>query len=211
MRITVFGATGGTGQQLVRQALDAGHKVTAVVRNPDRLPVRHERLEVATAEVTDSEALRPAVAGSEIALSALGAPNNKSAGIASKGTRAILRALEAEGVHRYLAVSAVPVGPDPEGEGLFYRTVLSPLVRRVFKDVYADLTVMEQVISDSSLDWTIVRPPQLTDGPLSGGWERRYGGGVPRRHKISRADVAEAMLVMAGEAETVKQVVCVAG
>lgn len=211
MRITVFGATGGTGQQLVRQALDAGHKVTAVVRNPDRLPVRHERLEVVTADVTDPGALRPAVAGRDAVLSALGAPGNKGAGIASAGTRSLLRAMEAEGVRRNLAVSAVPVGPDPEGERLLFRTVVSPLVRRAFKDVYADLAVMEDVIRSSSAAWTIVRPPQLHDGPLTGTWERRFGGAVPRRHKISRADLADAMLSMVEDAEAVGQVVGVAG
>ncbi|NSC23323.1 NAD-dependent epimerase/dehydratase family protein, partial [Streptomyces albus subsp. chlorinus] len=162
MRYTVFGATGGTGRQLVRQALETGHEVTAVVRNPDRLPVRHASLEVATADVEDSEALRPLVAGSDAALSALGAPANAGAGIASSGTRAILRALEAEGVPRYLAVSAAPVGEQPADEGLFHRAVVLPLVRRAYREVYADLAVMEEEIRAGAPAWTLVRPPRLT-------------------------------------------------
>ncbi|MBA0054068.1 NAD-dependent epimerase/dehydratase family protein [Streptomyces sp. AJS327] len=210
MRCTVFGATGGTGTQLVRQALDAGHEVTAVVRDPGRLDVRHERLEIVTAEVTDDATLRPAVRGRDVALSALGATGNRTAGIASRGTRAILRALEAEGVPRYLGVSAVPVGPTPPGENPLFRVTLAPLVRRVFREVYADLAAMEAVIRESSVEWTIVRPPQLTDESLSGSYQRSMGGAVPRSHRIARADLAHAMLAMVDEAATVRQVVGVA-
>ncbi|MGI5349445.1 NAD(P)-dependent oxidoreductase [Streptomyces sp. CA-250714] len=210
MRYTIFGATGGTGQQLVRQALEAGHKVTAVVRNPDRLPVRHELLNVATADVRDTEALRPLVAGADAALSGLGAPSNKAAGIASTGTRAILRALEAEGVERYLAVSAAPVGTQPPDESRLHRAVLLPLVRRVFRNVYADLAVMEEEIRNSALRWTVVRPPQLTDKPATGEWQLREGTAVPRRLRITRADLAAAMLGMVDDTCTERKVIGIA-
>ncbi|GAA2075940.1 SDR family oxidoreductase [Streptomyces albiaxialis] len=211
MRFTVFGATGGTGQQLVTQALDAGHEVTAVVRNPARLPVReHERLEVVVADVTDAAALRPAVRGRDAVLSALGAPSNKAAGIASRGTREILRALDAEGVRRYVAVSAPPAGEIPEGESLLFRAVMWPLVKRIFKDVYADLRVMEAEIRASATDWTIMHPPRLTDGPPTGSYRTRTGGAVPRSHTVCRADVAHAMLALVDDPTTFKQVVGVA-
>lgn len=201
MRFTVFGATGGTGRETVRQTLAAGHEVTAVVRDPARLPVRHELLKVVTADVCDAEALRPLVAEADAALSALGAPGNKSAGIASAGTRAIVRALEAEGVGRFVAVSAGPVGEQPADESALFRALGTPLVRRAFKAVYADLTVMEKVISDSSLEWTVLRPPKLTDKPATGVWVLREGTGVPRRHTLTRADLAAAILAMATEPE----------
>ncbi|MFE0427047.1 NAD(P)-dependent oxidoreductase [Streptomyces sp. NPDC058953] len=211
MRYTVFGATGGTGRQLVQQALDAGHQVTAVVRDPARLPVpAHERLEVVVADVTDPEALRPAVAGRDAVLSALGAPTNKTAGIASAGTRAILRALDAEGVRRLVVVSATPVGPPPPGEGPLYRLVLLPLVRRVFRDVYADLSAMENEIRAAGADWTVVRPPRLTDGPSTPSYRTAFGGAVPGGHTVSRADVAQAMLALADDPAAVGQVVGVA-
>ncbi|MEO3974614.1 NAD(P)H-binding protein [Streptomyces sp. CAU 1734] len=210
MHYTVFGATGGTGRQLVQQALGAGHRVTAVVRDPGRLAVgAHERLEIAVADVTDAEALRPVVAGRDAVLSALGAPANKSAGIASAGTRAILRALDAEGVRRLVSVSASPLGP-PEGEGLLYRVVLLPLIRRAFRDIYADLAVMESEIRAGGADWTVIRPPRLTDGPLTGTYRTRFGGAVPRGHTVSRADVAHAMLAAVGDPASVGRVMGVA-
>ncbi|NLU66966.1 SDR family oxidoreductase [Streptomyces sp. HNM0574] len=210
MRFTVFGATGGTGQQLVRQALEEGAEVTAVVRDPARLPLRHARLEVVTAELTGPDVLRPAVAGRDAVLSGLGSPTNKGAGIASRGTRAIVGAMEAEGVARFLAVSAAPLGPTPEGESLFFRTVLNPLVKRALRGVYADLAVMEEVIAASGLDWTVVRPPQLTDGAGTGRYQRVLDGNVLGSHKITRADLAHAMLTMRDDPETVRRAVGVA-
>ncbi|MEU5161099.1 NAD(P)H-binding protein [Streptomyces sp. NPDC020875] len=211
MRYTVFGATGGTGRQLVRQALDAGHEVTAVVRDPRRLPDRERAgLRIVVADITDPAALRPAVAGHDAALSALGAPNNKAAGIASAGTRAILRALDTEGVRRFVAVSATPVGPPPEGEGVLYRRVVLPLVRRAFREVYADLAVMEDEIRAAGAEWTVVRPPRLTDRPLTGEYRTRIGGAVPGGLTVGRADLAHAVLALAVDPAAVREVVGVA-
>lgn len=213
MRFTVFGATGGTGRQLVRQALDSGHEVTAVVRDPARLPVQDRdsgRLEVVTVDVTDPERLVPAVAGRDAVLSALGAPSKREVGIASRGTRAILRAMDEGGVRRYLGVSAAPVVSWGEGESLPARKVMFPLVRRVFREVYADLAVMEEAVRASGLEWTIVRPPKLTDRPGRGAYQRVIGGNVPRSHSVSRADLAAAMLAMVRDEATVRQGVGVA-
>ncbi|GEB48716.1 NAD(P)-dependent oxidoreductase [Streptomyces cacaoi] len=210
MRITVFGATGGTGRQLVEQAVAAGHEVTAVVRDPGRLPIRHAQLEVATADVTDAAQLRPLVAGADAAVSGLGSPTNKGAGIASTGTRAILRALEAEGVERFVAVSAAPVGDQPQDESALFRATMLPMVRRAFKNVYADLAVMENEIRGSRLGWTIVRPPQLTDEPGTGSWQLREGTAVPHRHRITRADLAGAVLAMAQDGSTARKIYGVA-
>ena len=210
MRCTVFGATGGTGQQLVRQALAAGHEVTAVVRDPARLPVQHEWLDVVTADVTDPEALAVAVTGRDAVLSALGAPSNKAAGIASRGTTAILRAMERCGVRRYVGVSAAPVAPWTEGEPLFFRAVVLPLLRRALRPVYADLAVMEDAIRASVSEWTIVRPPGLTDKPAKGTYQQVISANVMRSHTIPRADLAAAVLAMVEEPATVKQAVGVA-
>ncbi|GAA2446468.1 SDR family oxidoreductase [Streptomyces macrosporus] len=215
MRLTVLGATGGTGRQLVRQALDAGHHVTAVVRDPARLTVTpgpSAALEVVTADVTDAEALRPAVAGRDAVLSALGAGNNEQARthrVASRGTRAALAAMEAGGVRRLVVVSAAPVGPTPEGDSLSGRLVYAVL-RRALGALYEDLAEMEKAIRDSSAEWTVMRPPRLLDKPLTGRYERALGGAVPRRHAIARADLAHAMLAALNDPTTVGQVVGVA-
>ncbi|GAA2392401.1 SDR family oxidoreductase [Streptomyces glaucosporus] len=215
MRLTVLGATGGTGRQLVRQALDAGHRVTAVVRDPARLavgPGPSGSLEVVTADVTDAKALRPAVEGRDAVLSALGAGGNKQARafpVASRGTRAALGAMESCGVRRLVVVSAAPVGPAPEGDSLSGR-LAHAVLRRALSAVYADLAAMEEALRNSSAEWTVLRPPQLVDKPLTGRYERVPGGAVPRRHRIARADLAHAMLAALDDPATVRQVLGVA-
>jgi putative NADH-flavin reductase len=209
MKFTVFGATGGIGRELVRQALDAGHEVTAVVRDPARLAVTGGRLEVVRADLTDPEALRPAVTGRDAVLSGLGARRRKDAGVAARLTRTVLSALEAEGVRRLLVVSAGPVGPEPEGDGALDRTVRG-IVSAALKDVYADLREMEAELARSATDWTVVRPPRLQDKPVTGAY-RTVVGGFPRKGRfIGRADVAHAMLAMVEDTGTVKQGVGVA-
>ncbi|MFB6551627.1 NAD(P)-dependent oxidoreductase [Streptomyces sp. NPDC056405] len=204
MKLTVFGATGGIGQEVVRQALDAGHQVTAVVRDPARLSVTGERLEVFRADLSDPAALRPAVAGRNAVLSGLGARRRADAGIATRLTRTVLGAMEAEGARRLLVVSAAPVGPEPQESALLDRGVRG-VVSAVLKDIYADLRAMEAELARSATDWTVVRPPRLQDKPLSGRYRTVVGGFPSKGRVMGRADVAHAMLAMTGDAGTVKQ------
>jgi uncharacterized protein YbjT (DUF2867 family) len=211
MKMTVFGATGGIGGQVVRQALDAGHKVTAVVRDPARFEVSHPALEVATVPgLTDPEVLRPLLEASEAALSGVGPRGRKDGPVASRATRGILRALEASGVRRFVAVSAVPVGPVPAGESQLNRRIIRPLIGAFARDVYADLAEMEDEIRRSITDWTVVRPPRLVNKPLTGTYRTCLGGNVPRGYTISRADVAHAMLAALDDPATIGQAVGVA-
>ncbi|MFI7108631.1 NAD(P)-dependent oxidoreductase [Nonomuraea sp. NPDC050227] len=219
MKLTVFGAGGGVGRQLLAQSLAQGHDVTAVVRDParlDGLPVRV----VPVADLTTAEAgdLRPAVEGADAVLSALGPPNNAAAGVASRGTKAILAAMEAAGARRLVVVSAAPVGTTPSpgrpnpprhdpGDGPFLRYVVYPLVKAALRPQYLDLAVMEDAVRDSGLDWTLVRPVQLTDKPLTGAYRTAVGQNVPGGRYVSRADVAHAMLAALGRPETVRQVI----
>ncbi|MFI9026691.1 NAD(P)-dependent oxidoreductase [Streptomyces sp. NPDC053560] len=209
LRLTVFGATGGIGQEIVKQGLAAGHEVTAVVRDPARLTVSGPGLEVVRAELADPEALRPAVAGRDAVLSGLGARSRKEAGTATRVTVPVLRAMEAEQVRRLLVVSAAPVGPVPAGEPFLDRAVRA-VIGTVLKDIYTDLTAMEAELARSTTDWTAVRPPKLTDGPATGTYRTAVGGTPRSGRTISRADVAHAMLAMATDAATVKQGVGVA-
>lgn len=205
MKLTVFGATGGIGGHVVAQALDAGHTVTAVVRDPARLTVpAQEGLHVVTVPgLAEPGPLEPALRGSDAALSGVGPRSLKEAGIATTATRGILGALEATGVRRFVAVSAMPVGPVPDGERFLGRRVAYPLVRRVLRAVYDDLEAMEADIRRSGTEWTVVRPPRLTDKPLTGRYRLAYGANVPNGGFASRADVAHAMLALLDDPKAV--------
>nr|WSY52535.1 NAD(P)H-binding protein [Streptomyces sp. NBC_00886] len=209
MKLTVFGATGGVGQEIVRQALASGHEVTAVVRDPARLTVRGEGLEVFRADLTDPEVVRPAVTGRDAVLSGLGARSRKDAGVASRLTHTVLGAMETEKVRRLLVVSAGPVGPEPEGAGRLDRTARR-LISAILKDVYADLREMEAALAGSATDWTSVRPPRLQNKPVTGTYRTVVGGFPDKGRFIARSDVAHAMLAMVDDPRTMKQGVGVA-
>ena len=221
MKLTIFAASGGIGRQLLDQALAAGHDVTAVVRNPDRLPGGRFRTVAADLAAPDPSALERAAAGADAVLSGLGPRSASEAGIASRGTRAIVQAMQATGVRRIVVVSAAPIStvaspgrPEPPrhdpGDGFWMRHLLSPLTKTALRKPYADLALMEDVLRDSGLDWTVVRPPRLTDGPATGAYRTAYGHNLRRGLLVSRADVAHLMLGVLGRPETIKQAIGIA-
>ena len=211
-KITVFGATGRIGTQAVQQALDAGHAVTAVVRDPTRLGVdHHPLLEIVTArDLTDAKALRTALRGSDAVISGVRPRGLKDGPVATNATRGILAAMASSGVERLVAVSAVPVGPVPEGESFFNRRILLPAMSRLLRDLYADLTAMEDEIRRSAAAWTVVRPPKLISKPLTGIYRTVIGANVPRGYMISRADTAHLMLKTLADPATIGQPVGIA-
>jgi len=221
MKLTIFGATGGVGRQLTDQAIAGGHDVTAVVRDPRKLPATQAHVVTADLADVDAVALQSAVGGADAVLSALGARSKAEAGVAWRGTEAITQAMQAVGVRRIVVVSAAPVGtvrsprrPDPPrhdpGDGLMMRNLTYPILRSAFGEVYADLARMEDVLRESDLDWTAVRPPRLTGKTLTGTYRTAYGQNVRHGLFISRADVAHYMLRALQEPETFGQTVGVA-
>jgi uncharacterized protein YbjT (DUF2867 family) len=220
MKLTVVAATGGIGRRVLDQALSAGHDVTAVARNPATLPGA-VRAVVADLAAVDPSALEPAVAGADAVLSGLGPRSRSDAGIASVGTRAIVQAMQAAGVRRIVAVSAAPVAtvaspgrPHPPrhdpGDGFLMRHLLAPALVAALRDVYVDLALMEDVLRDSGLDWTAVRPPRLTNRPPTGAYRTALGRNLRRGLLVSRADVAHLMLAVLDRPETVGQTIGIA-
>ena len=211
MKLTVFGASGGIGGAAVRQALDSGHKVTAVVRGSSGFELDHPGLEVVRVPgLTDPAALEPALDGTDAVISGLGPRRRRDAGVASATTRVILAALDATGVRRFVAVSAAPVIPPPEDDGWLNRRVLHPLISALLRDIYADLVRMEDDIRHSATHWTVVRPPRLTDKPFSGRYRTAINANIPHGYTISRADVAHAMLAMIDDPATIGKAIGVA-
>jgi putative NADH-flavin reductase len=220
MKLTIVAATGGIGRRALEQALAAGHDVTAVVRNPRKLPSGVPAVTVDLA-AADPAALESAVAGADAVLSCLGPHSVSEAGIASRGTRAIVQAMQATGVRRIVVVSAAPISTVPSpgrptppkhdpGDGFLMRHLAAPLIKAAFRTPYADLAQMEDVLRDSGLDWTVVRPPRLTNRPLSGSYRTALGRNLRRGILVSRADVAHLMLRMLDRPETIGQAIGIA-
>ncbi len=193
LRVLVIGATGGTGRQLVQQALDQGHQVTAFVRDPSKLQIQHANLRVVKGDVLDYASVESAMRGQSAVLSALGHkrffyPNK----IQSNGMRNILRAMKACDVPRLVCETALGIGNSVGRLGLPHTFFILPLVLPFYM---WDKLRQEQLIAASDRDWVIVRPGVLTNGEALGNY--RHGpkvGSYLWPVKISRADVADFML-----------------
>ena len=197
MRLLILGATGPTGRNLLEQALTAGHEVTALVRNPDRLTMTHARLARAIGDATDSRALEGTMAGQEAVLSTLGAGNSLRSEIASRAVAALIPAMRARAVKRVIYLSAFGVGETFGQASLVQRLAYRTMLRQIF----ADKARADAMLRQSGLDWTLVYPTVLTNGARLGTYrvaERLAMTGLP---KISRADVASFMLAQVSSAE----------
>ncbi|MFG3116048.1 NAD(P)-dependent oxidoreductase [Streptomyces sp. NPDC048197] len=194
MKLTVLGASGGVGRQLVTHALADGHQVTAALRSPEKLTERHERLTVVRTDPLDPASVKTVVEGADAVLSGMGqAGRHDPLRPASTSARAVVEAMTATGVRRLLVVSAGPINRTGAGQPFLSHRVFGPLLWAALKEVYTDLTRMEAVLRDSGLDWTAVRPPRLLDRPGEGRYRHAVEAG-PAGSVIARADVARAML-----------------
>ncbi|WP_335988119.1 NAD(P)-dependent oxidoreductase [Glycomyces sp. MUSA5-2] len=203
MKLVLAAATGATGRLVLERARSSGHDVTALVRSPAKLPpgVPHARIDFSA---PDAEAFAGAVAGADAVVSALGATGKADAGVARTGTAALVEAMRATGVRRLVVLSAAPIGTVPTlrrpdkprydpGDGPLLRLV-TPIVKWALAEHYADLAAMEDVVLDSGLDWTVVRPPRLTDAAPKGAWRTEVGRNPRNGSTIARSDLAAAML-----------------
>jgi len=192
-RVLIVGATGGTGRELVSQALDRGLTVTAFVRDPSRITMNHPKLTVVRGDVMDEGSLATAIEGHDAVLSALGHRRYYSpAGVLSRGTANILRTMEVHGVRRFVCETSLGIGDSAGRMGLYYTFFVIPLVLPVY---FWDKALQERTIAESNAEWVIVRPGALTNGRKRG--RVRHGRGVGsflRTVSVPRADVAEFML-----------------
>ena len=207
-RVLVLGATGGTGRQVVEQAVASGFDVTVLVRRPELLTQAARGVRVLTGDIlADPSVLGAAVAQQDAVISTLGVGQSfKSRGLISRAAPAIVAALERAGVKRLVFTSAFGVGATRGDTPLLPRLFIATLLR----DVYADKAAGEVAIVRSSLDWTIVYPVGLMDGPKTGQYragEHLALSGLPR---ISRADVADFLLRQVGDSTFVGKGVLVA-
>lgn len=201
MRLTVFGATGRIGTEVLGQALDAGHEVTAVVRDPSRIAVpATERLHVVRADPMDADAVTPAVKGADAVVSALGPRRGGPVTVISEAAHAVLAAMRATGVRRLVIVSANGAYFD-RGDDLISRRLVKPILQRVLREGFADLYRMEDLVRASDTDWTIMRPPMLTNRPRTGRYRTATDAHVGTT--IARADVADAILAVLADPATI--------
>ena len=192
MKLIVVGSTGGTGRELLKQALDQGHRVVAQARDQKKLDdIKHASLQVVRGDVLDPAAVEGAVAGQEAVLCAIGAGAGRTT-LREDGTRNIIRAMEKTGVQRLICLSSLGVGDSRTNLSFFTRYII---VGVFLRHAFADHDRQEAGVRRSALDWTIVRPPHLVEGPRTGAYLHGFPATDRRiKGRISRADVADFML-----------------
>lgn len=193
-RLAIFGATGGTGRHMVEQGLRQGHTLVALARNPARLAINHERLRIVQGDVLDPAAVGTVIDGCHGVFVCLAPTSGDHHTFYSNATDNVTNAMDAAGVRRIVVVSAAPLAPDQRNDTAPYRLVIKPLLLRALRKTYGAMAVMEQQLRDSNLEWTLLRPPRLTDKPARGRYRTTVGGTVRRGYSLSRADLAHAAL-----------------
>lgn len=193
MIIAVFGATGPTGRILIGQALDEGHRVRALVRPPARLGIVHDRLDTVPGEPTDAAAIDRVVEGADGVVSLLGQPATHSDAPIARATRDIVASMQKFGVRRLVVVTRPGVlVPNDEPSALTRLGIHA--ARRLRRSVYDDVVETARIVGESGLDWTIVRPPSLRDGPRTGHVVVGYLGDGITGGPLSRPNAADFVL-----------------
>lgn len=208
MKLVVLGATGGTGLQIVRTAIEHGHSVTAFVRSAEKLKPFAGNILIREGNLLDRDQLAGAIRGHDAVVSGF-------------GPRLPVAKSDADLMYRFSVILTAAIGQANvrrvvvESSAFLFKDAIFPpahlIGRLFFPGVVKDLSAMEQVIRDSGLDWTLVRPPQLTDGPYTGKYRVRVGHLPAFGLKISRADVADFLVKTAGDPESVRKIIGVSG
>jgi putative NADH-flavin reductase len=187
VNVIVFGSNGGIGRNVVEQALAAGHTVTAVARRPESVSIQHRHLTVQRGDVLDPASIAPLFVGQDAVVSAIGTESRGPTVLYSDGIGNILQAMQPAGARRLLCISATGLDPGP----LIQRWIAKAVLWRLLHGMYTDLVCMEERVKSSSVNWTIIRPPRLTDKPHTGRYVASHNQHLPSAWVISRADLAD--------------------
>ena len=192
MKLLTIGATRGIGFQLLEQALQVGHAVTALVRDPQKMRKQHYGLRVIQGDILDLESVQKAMAEQEAVCVTIGIGITwRPVTVFSQGTRNVLEAMRRQGLRRLICITGIGAGNSKGHGGFLYDRLFNPLL---LKTIYEDKDRQEALIRASETEWTIVRPGFLTNGPLTEKYKVITDLTGVTSGKISRADVAHFIL-----------------
>ena len=204
-RVLIIGATGPTGLRLVEESLIRGHAVTVLARRPEALGTLRERVTVVQGDVLEPAVVARAVTGTEAVLCALGPDRDSPSTLCSQGTSLLLSAMETQGVRRLVCITGAMIGHPEKRLGWLYK-----LLRQAFRDTIHDRQIQEQLILGSALDWTLVRPPRLSNGPARDIWRAGDDVRIGTMAHIGRADLARFMVQQLEDTSFIRRAVTVA-
>lgn len=209
MKICVFGATGLTGNAIVREALDRGHSVVAPVRTPEKIVLKHDNLETVKNDVLDLPSIELLAKGAlcDHVIISIGSKELRNNNVRSKGTENILQAIKNNGKSpRVWVISAAGTGNSMSQLGFFNRVIIRTILGAVIKEH----ELQENMVKESSFPYTILRPTGLTTDPATGNYELKERGKLASS-KISREDIAGCIVDQLGKPDLVNKAVCITG
>jgi putative NADH-flavin reductase len=189
MKIAVFGATGGTGRNIVEQALEAGHQVNILVRNPARLSDAARQATTITGDVLDAQKVHDTISGVDAVVVSLGSRSDSPDHTVSEGTKNIIDSMQKLGVNRLVVITSLGVGESKNQVPLVFKLVMKTIMRKII----ADKERQEKFVQTSGLDWVIVRPGELSNDPPTGDYTYGVDPSI-MAGKVSRGDVAAFVL-----------------
>ena len=208
MKLLIFGATGGTGKLVLQQALEQGHEVTALVRNSSKLDIQNARLTIIQGDVMNSPSIENAMQGQEAVICCIGSPAHKVGTLRSEGTENIIKTMEKTGVNRFICQTSLGFADSIKvlnQTSFIFKNMIVPFL---LKKTFEEHELQEESIKKSPLNWTIVRPGNLSNGSLTDKYRHGFGYDDPKiKVKVSRADVADFMLKQLADATYFKKVV----
>lgn len=208
-KIIVFGATGGTGKQVLEQVLQAGYDVKAIIRKPEAFNFNHPKLKIIKGDVLQPITFQDELKDATAVISCLGIPKAQPTTLYSESMENIIKAIKQSNVNRILCISSGAIDIPPKSS--FIMTfLLKNVLQRIYKPVYADMTLMESKLKSSNLDYTIVRAPKLTNGKKTNKCRIVTQQPLKKIPTISRADLAAFMLNIINENNTFKSTIEVA-
>jgi putative NADH-flavin reductase len=211
MKLTLLGVTGSTGEALLEQALVHGHDITAVARTPAKVTASAPNLKVVAGDVMAAETLVAPFAGGEAIVCCVGVASpmqaRKGTTVYSAGTRNIVDAMHKAGARRLITVSSAGVAPR-KGAPIVYKLIVKPYF---LEPSYRDMRLMEAFLRSSNVDWTIVRPPYLTDGGLRTDYRLQADQNFDDDKALPRSSLAHFLLAEAEAPQFVRHVVAISG
>jgi len=193
LNLLIIGGTGKTGRELIKQGLEQGHFITAIVRNPKKIKYNNQNLKVLKGDVLIPESFENAFKGQDAVLSALGHKRFFiKTTILSEGTKNIINAMNRNDIKRFICITSLGINDSRFKLGLYYTFFTIPIILFFY---FLDKSKQEKLIMNSDLDWTIIRPGQLTNGRKRTNYKHGLSvGNYILTKMISRASVAHFML-----------------
>jgi len=192
MKLSIFGATGKTGQHLVRKALERGHEVIALARTPSKLTIQHEDLTIVQGDVRSADVVAFVINGTDGVINAIGPTPNSPGDLMEKAAENIISGMQKHGVERLIWSTGAGVKA-PQDEPTFMHKAISFLLKLVSKDVLENSLRGAEIVQNSNRKWTIARAPMLTDEPGNRNFYVGYVGSEMGR-ALSRENFADFML-----------------